>query len=117
MPLPPLAAQPASTSTAASIPQSGPVFASQNLAPALINDDRAKDIENVLEGLRKLGYNGLSAADLSRLNPPDKYEEELSLMAEVRAYFKVSYKVNILSIITFRTLTPVSCSVSSTTFR
>ncbi|KAH9909434.1 Dynamin central region-domain-containing protein [Fomitopsis serialis] len=41
----------------------------------------------------KLGYVGLTADDLGKLNPPDEYEEELSVMAEVRAYFQVSYKV------------------------
>ena len=30
--------------------------------------------------------------DLQKLAPSDEYEEELALMAEVRAYFKVAYK-------------------------
>ncbi|TFY58284.1 hypothetical protein EVJ58_g6511 [Rhodofomes roseus] len=45
-----------------------------------------------LSALAKLGYTGLTVDDLGKLNPPDEYEEELKVMAEVRAYFQVSYK-------------------------
>jgi hypothetical protein len=43
--------------------------------------------------LASIGYPGLSAEDLGKLNPPDEYETELRVMAEVRGYFQVSYKV------------------------
>ena len=48
---------------------------------------------SVLSGLAKLGYEGIKEIDLGKLNPPDMYEDELAVMAEVRAYFQVSYKV------------------------
>lgn len=44
--------------------------------------------------LAKLGHNQLKLEDLAKLNPPDEYENELQVMAEVRGYFKVSYKVS-----------------------
>ena len=43
--------------------------------------------------LADAGYTGLNPEDLGKLNPPDKYETELHVMAEVRGYFQVSYKV------------------------
>ena len=46
-----------------------------------------------LANLAKLGYIGLQEEDFGKLNPPDIYEEELEVMAEVRAYFQVAYKV------------------------
>ena len=54
-------------------------------------DERA--IRDALAALAKLGLN-VTEADLGKLNPPDEYEDELALMAEVRAYFDVSYKVS-----------------------
>ena len=45
-----------------------------------------------LSALAALGYH-VTAADLGKLNPPDVYESELELMAEVRAYFQIAYKV------------------------
>lgn len=53
--------------------------------------------------LVRLGITGLTdMSDLgARLNPPpaDEYEVELDVMAEVRGYFKVTYKVRLLSIV------------------
>ena len=43
--------------------------------------------------LSLLGFHGLTAKDLYKLNPPEKLEEELLVMAEVSAYFRVAYKV------------------------
>lgn len=43
--------------------------------------------------LADIGHTGLNAEDLGKLNPPDEYETELRVMAEVRGYFQVSYKV------------------------
>ena len=42
--------------------------------------------------LTKMGYS-VTARDLGKLNPPDIYETEMELMAEVRAYFQIAYKV------------------------
>lgn len=64
--------------------------------PELAAEAEAADRENVtreaLALLAKLGYTGLTAEDLPKLSPPDEFEEELHVMAEVRAYFQVSYK-------------------------
>ncbi|KAI0758724.1 P-loop containing nucleoside triphosphate hydrolase protein [Fomes fomentarius] len=48
----------------------------------------------VSEALGLLARLGLTVTreDLGKLNPPDEFEEELEIMAEVRAYFQVSYK-------------------------
>lgn len=44
-----------------------------------------------------MGYNVKGATDLERLRPPDSYEQELIVAAEVRAYFQVAYKVSTAS--------------------
>ncbi|OSD00780.1 hypothetical protein PYCCODRAFT_1437127 [Trametes coccinea BRFM310] len=49
-------------------------------------------IREALAALAKLGFTGLTETDLGKLNKADEYEEELQLMAEVRAYFQVAYK-------------------------
>lgn len=56
----------------------------------------------VLAALAEIGYPGLTLDDLGKLNPPDEYESELQVMAEVRGYFQVSYKAcsNIFAICT-----------------
>jgi hypothetical protein len=45
--------------------------------------------------LAEWGFTGLTIADLGKLNPPDEFETELRIMAEVRGYFQVAYKVRI----------------------
>ncbi|KAG2046501.1 hypothetical protein BDR06DRAFT_965031 [Suillus hirtellus] len=45
-----------------------------------------------LRALAEAGYAGLQVSDLARLLPPDSFEEELVVMADVRAYFHVAYK-------------------------
>ncbi|KAI0698693.1 P-loop containing nucleoside triphosphate hydrolase protein [Earliella scabrosa] len=55
-------------------------------------EKKAKLIKKTLANLVELGYEGISAEDLGKLNPPDEYEDELQVMAEVRAYFQVAYK-------------------------
>ncbi|KAF8839207.1 hypothetical protein BDN67DRAFT_970437 [Paxillus ammoniavirescens] len=51
-------------------------------------------IANALSYLSQAGYQGLTADDLTRLRPqnPDAFEDELIVMADVRAYFHVAYK-------------------------
>ncbi|TFY75946.1 hypothetical protein EWM64_g8066 [Hericium alpestre] len=49
-------------------------------------------VGEALACLAKAGYRGLVAEDLGRLRKPDEYETELQVMAEVRAFFQVSYK-------------------------
>ncbi|KAH9843658.1 P-loop containing nucleoside triphosphate hydrolase protein [Rhodofomes roseus] len=53
---------------------------------------REQQMAEALAALARVGYTGLTADDLGKLKPPDEYEEELKVMAEVRAYFQVSYK-------------------------
>lgn len=45
-----------------------------------------------LDALESLGYKNLAVDDLHRLHPPDNFEEEITVMADVRAYFQVAYK-------------------------
>ncbi|KIJ57924.1 hypothetical protein HYDPIDRAFT_120172 [Hydnomerulius pinastri MD-312] len=45
-----------------------------------------------LDYLSRAGYKGLSIDDLARLLPLDEFEDELIVMADVRAYFQVAYK-------------------------
>jgi predicted ester cyclase len=45
-----------------------------------------------LRALAEAGYAGLQVSDLARLLPPDSFEEELVVMADVRAYYHVAYK-------------------------
>ncbi|KAF7800197.1 hypothetical protein EIP86_011444 [Pleurotus ostreatoroseus] len=57
---------------------------------ALAPDEKESEL---LAALARFGISGLSASDvLGKLNPPDEYQEEIEVMAEVRAYFKVTYK-------------------------
>jgi hypothetical protein len=48
-----------------------------------------------LKALSELGYKRLSLADLGRLHPPDRFIEEITVMADVRAYWQVAYKVSL----------------------
>ena len=57
--------------------------------------ERDETLADVLAGLTKLGYTGVKEVDLGKLNPPDLYEDELEVMAEVRAYFDISCKVRL----------------------
>lgn len=62
-------------------------------ATALTDEERKREEAIALAALARLGFSGISAEDFGMLNPPDEYEKEMELMAEVRAYFQVSYKV------------------------
>lgn len=55
--------------------------------------DTAQKVNAALAALAELGYTGLRAEDLGKLNPLDEYQTELEVMAEVRGYFQVAYKV------------------------
>lgn len=59
------------------------------------NDKSATTNEsNALAALAALGYHGVKADDLKRLRSPDPHEIEIEVMAEVRAYFQIAYKVS-----------------------
>jgi hypothetical protein len=74
-----------------------------------------------LKALSELGYSGLSLTDLKRLHPPDQFDEELTVMADVRAYWQVAYKVILIytvwSIFIWYSPSLSFPSASSTTFR
>lgn len=85
-----------------------PVVNSKQLAPAsgpadvinafgkrpLIDDEEREKLERqALSALAALGYNA-TPADFGKLISPDLYEREMDIMAEVRAYFHVAYKVS-----------------------
>ena len=57
-------------------------------------DPNSEEVKKALSALSALGYQ-VDVTDLGKLNPPDEYEEELQVMAEVRAYFQVAYKVRV----------------------
>jgi hypothetical protein len=50
-------------------------------------------LSNALSALAALGFEGLSADDLHKLNTTDQFEEELAVMTEVSAYCCVAQKV------------------------
>ncbi len=86
--------------TPASPSRAGPVvtFAPTLQVATLSPEEQAKKAEltaEALAALAALGYTGLTEEDLGKLNKADEYEEELQLMAEVRAYFQVAYKVGL----------------------
>ncbi|KAI0633205.1 P-loop containing nucleoside triphosphate hydrolase protein [Trametes polyzona] len=60
-------------------------------SPKTLNQKEKETLSEALAALVKLGYS-VGEDDLGKLNPPDTYEEELEVMAEVRAYFQVAYK-------------------------
>ena len=66
---------------------------SQYTSPAFSYTEDPEKVKNVIELLVGLGYSQVGVKDLGKLNPPDEYENELRVMAEVRGYFKVAYKV------------------------
>jgi hypothetical protein len=66
-----------------------------------------------LRALADAGYANLRVSDLARLLPPDSFEEELSVMADVRAYYHVAYKVNLARHLRFNVLiAPSSASLT-----
>ena len=64
--------------------------------PAATPDATTQATNKVLADLAMLGYIGLKADDLTRLNATDEYETESKVMAMIRAYWQVAYKVSLL---------------------
>lgn len=56
------------------------------------NAAKAEKLQDALTALAALGYS-VKPEDLGKLNPTDMFETELKVMAEVRGYFQVAYKV------------------------
>ena len=98
------AARPAVSPLAGTVQsQLGP--AAQSIAELEAATEREALETEALALLTKLGYKGLKVEDLGKLNPPDEFEEELQVMAEVRAYFHVAYKVSQVSSLKFVIIT------------
>ena len=55
--------------------------------------DTGAVVQEIISRLSDVGITGIIKEDLPKLLGPDKYEEEINVMAEVCAYFRVSYKV------------------------
>jgi len=70
--------------------------------------------DRALRSLAEAGYKNLRVSDLARLLPPDS-EEELIVMADVRAFYQVSYKVSYAHQFHFE-VSESSSSVLSTIF-
>ncbi|TDL15309.1 P-loop containing nucleoside triphosphate hydrolase protein [Rickenella mellea] len=60
--------------------------------PQQPNGREITPLERALSALSELGYSGLTTNDLARLSPPDSFEDELIVMADVRSYFQAAYK-------------------------
>jgi hypothetical protein len=61
--------------------------------PEATDEAQNEKLNQALSALAELGYHGLTSEDLGKLNPPDIYETEMEVMAKVRGYFQVTYKV------------------------
>ncbi|EPQ51166.1 hypothetical protein GLOTRDRAFT_133483 [Gloeophyllum trabeum ATCC 11539] len=60
---------------------------------AIVQSDASEqDYNDALSALAKIGITGLTKEDLGRLQPSDQYTRELNVMAQVRAYFGISYR-------------------------
>ncbi len=70
---------------------SGTFLPAENIFSSFTSEKEKTD--KALAALAALGFSGLTAEDLEKLHPVDEYETELKVMAEVRGYFQVSYKV------------------------
>lgn len=64
----------------------------QREAEYVDSQEKEAQLKSVLAQLATLGYTGVTADDLDKLNKVDEYETELNVMAEVRGYFQIAYK-------------------------
>lgn len=84
---------------------------------SLDDEQRAQYEQQAVLALTALGYK-VDVPDFPKLLPPDVYEDELQVMAEIRAYFRVAYKVcPSRAARTLCAALTVFCSASSTTSR
>lgn len=61
-----------------------------NVDPSCTSKDPDVDYRIALSALSRLGFTGLTRADLDKLGMMDEYEDELKLMADVRGYFQIA---------------------------
>ncbi|TFK69295.1 hypothetical protein BDN72DRAFT_796685 [Pluteus cervinus] len=90
----PQAVQPANGGRAQAPASPAPVATPKPASKAqeVAGEAREEILNRALATLAELGYRNITEEDLVRLNPPDEYETEMRVMAEVRGYFKVSFK-------------------------
>lgn len=119
LPTPTPAATPTPAVAAASTPSNTAIASPVVPTPGpIVATNDARDVEKInaiLGMLADIGYTGLNAEDLGKLNPPDEYESELRVMSEVRGYFQVAYKVRLSSSTSLAHSSTSLDSVSSTT--
>ncbi|KAG2365973.1 P-loop containing nucleoside triphosphate hydrolase protein [Suillus spraguei] len=60
--------------------------------PSQVCSESGTPEAKALRALAEAGYANLGIPDLARLLPPDSFQEELVVMADVRAYYHVAYK-------------------------
>ena len=65
----------------------------QHSSSVPVYGDPSSAQRRALTALAEAGFPNLSAHHLQRLYPPDAFEQELNVMASVRAFFEVAYKV------------------------
>ncbi|TCD68938.1 hypothetical protein EIP91_009328 [Steccherinum ochraceum] len=68
------------------------VATSSSAASALPAASFAQSDKQLLAMLAQKGLGHVTLEDLGRIRPPDEYQKELELMAEVRAYLHLAYK-------------------------
>ncbi|KAG6848187.1 hypothetical protein H0H93_002553 [Arthromyces matolae] len=73
---------------------SSPGDASKNTEKdfSILRLERKGHINAALSALAALGFHNISEADFGKMVPPDEYEAEIQVMADVRGYFQVAYK-------------------------
>ncbi|KAJ6487722.1 P-loop containing nucleoside triphosphate hydrolase protein [Mycena sanguinolenta] len=65
---------------------------SSSPSPTTPTMTESEKINTVLAHLAELGYTGIAPEDFGKLRPVDEFETEITVMAEVRGYFQVTYK-------------------------
>ena len=55
--------------------------------------EAAARIDAAIASLAACGITGIGKEDLKKLTPQDQYDRELDVMAEVRAYYLIAYRV------------------------
>lgn len=87
------AAQPAYAAAQPVYAAAQPVYAATQLY-AIPKHEYVDPAQEALKYLAQVGYRGLTVEDLTRLLPRDcRFEDELTVMADVRAYFTFAYQV------------------------
>jgi hypothetical protein len=92
----PDAAQPTLFGSTTGLARNHPGASFQPSPTAAIDDDYASKVSDALVALARIGYNSVTEESLGKLAITDDYETELQVMAEVRGYFQIAYKVSLM---------------------